>query len=86
MKAESTPIPPPNLYVAVNVPLAIAWALGVPILSGFLLAWPGWVIGLTTVAWLILNTRIVDRYLPVHTAPAIRAIHRVYFTIVGSKK
>jgi hypothetical protein len=69
-------IPPPSWYAAVNGPAALIWGIGVPVSVGIGLGWSGWLTTVVTVGWLILNFRIIDRYMPVVTNPIIEWIYR----------
>jgi hypothetical protein len=75
MNAKRTP--PPNWYVTANLPLALAWAFGLPIYL-CLLADYSWISTIVlTFLWWIANGRIVDRYIPVLTGPIVEYAYRL---------
>ncbi len=69
--------PPSSWHVAVNIPLGLGWAFAVPVVL-CRVADCGWLITVVvTVVWALLNARIIDRYIPVLTNPAIEYLYRI---------
>jgi len=67
-------IPPGGLYLAINLSIGLLYALALPIGVCLFLNTPLWATILITLLWAVLNTRTVDRYIPVLTDPLVRWI------------
>ena len=74
---------PPNWHVAVNLPVALAWIVGIPFAACSLLQIPLWWAILIAPIWALLTGRITDRWLPALTGPAI---DRVFVALEGQRK
>lgn len=80
MKIQSAP---PNWHVAVNLPIAIIWMVGVPSAVCSFLSIPLWWVVLLAPVWSLLTGRITDRWLPQLAGPVIDML---FFAIGGERK
>ena len=80
MKIQSAP---PNWHVAVNLPMAVIWMVGIPFAACVLLSIPLWWLVVLAPVWSLLTGRITDRWLPQLTGPVI---DRLFFAIGGQRK
>lgn len=74
---------PPNWHVAVNLPVALVWIVGIPFAACSILQMPLWWAILIAPTWALLTGRITDRWLPALTGPAI---DRVFVAMGGERK
>ena len=74
---------PPNWHVAVNLPVALVWIVGIPFAACSFLQIPLWWAILIAPIWALLSGRITDRWLPALTGPAI---DRVFIAMGGERK
>jgi hypothetical protein len=72
----STPAPP-NWHLAVNLPLAVLWMIGIPFAGCWYLPIPFWWAVPITPAWILITARVADCGIPALTAPVVDKVYGV---------
>ncbi len=72
------PSVPDAWYFQVNRLLGWCWGVVLPVAIGILLHWPEWVTMIVTIAWYLLNIRVMDRYIPMLGNPLVNAVYRLF--------
>ena len=80
MKIQSAPS---NWHIAVNLPIAVIWIVGIPFAVCSFLSIPLWWVVLLAPVWGFLTGRITDRWLPQLTGPLI---DKLFFAIGRERK
>jgi hypothetical protein len=79
----NTNMAPPNWHLTVNIPLALLWIVGLPILIISSLSISIWWSVLIIPVWSLMTGRISDRWLPSLTSPMIEWGYR-RFSLFGN--